>query len=513
MLAFYSCQVRPADKQVKQTVLTDTVGVPSISQYSFPYVSDSLQGINAVSPFKIPSYRLRGGKAINREQYDQLLLQQVFGTYDSSALYQLFDFIHFPNEIDAFIFQKISSNNLMEKYAAIYADNTLISDTLKIHEYRQSTKSDVILSFAYHDRVYVENLSNGVSTEYFADYSGKFINSNRRVTFRHYRYINQPFGGYVQNMPKRAIKNPDGVTINDSLGNLVKQLPFGSNAYLVDPVNENQSPDANIRIVINTDSVTTGRHFYVASSNIGYVANKDLFAIQSTAEPTTFHHQYGRLQLGDQNEDNEINLNEILDISEVRLSDYKSQILKESRVVPTQEKAKDDNELTLDFQNGQSLTLRDTAFRSEYSPKLTYHSIVHPDFVEAYVVSQRMIFMEELITVLSKQNGDSMQQFVGYPHLSPNKKLSIAVVPDWTECIQDTFLEIRKLKSGRFEKYVRIYVDTWSYPFKMNEQNLPVEDLAVYWLSDDEFILKVKNYEECHIENDIEIFYLKFKVL
>ena len=78
------------------------------------------------------------------------------------------------NEIDASIFQTTDPANLIEKYVANYADNTYIGDTLKVHQNHGKTETNVIQSFVYHDRIYVENLSNGTSFEYFPDYSGEF---------------------------------------------------------------------------------------------------------------------------------------------------------------------------------------------------------------------------------------------------------------------------------------------------------------------------------------------------
>ena len=104
-----------------------------------------------------------------------------------------------------------------------------------------------------------------------------------------------------------------------------------------------------------------------------------------------------------------------------------------------------------------------------------------------------------------------MQQFRGYPHMSPTKKYTVAVFPEF-ECMQDTYVVVNHLKDGKYENYASLRVQSWSYPYKLDKNNTPVDHFSIDWISPTEFILYAKNPERCYLENPTDYFYLKYRI-
>jgi len=244
---------------------------------------------------------------------------------------------------------------------------------------------------------------------------------------------------------------------------------------------------------------------------ITFILNS-FFIFSQTKNKGGSHYAYDYLTIGEKFIEANIDLTEMLEINEVDFEKYKYKIIEKQKFNPPPLPSKQGNKIELLFENNQKLILTDTTYHSEYNPTKSYNVSYHSDFKDSYLVMESMPFNNDIYFVISKKTGDTIHQFIDYPYISPNKSYSVSVFPDWTECEQETSLVITQLINNQYINLVFIGVNSWSYPFKLDANGVPVDDFSIYWVSDNEFIIKVKNPEECSLGKVIESFYLKYKI-
>jgi hypothetical protein len=485
---------------------------------SFQFI-DSIKIINTNKPIKLAAYNKGFGHLITYEKYNQLGLESVFGAYQSDQVYRLYFSINTSNEINSLLYTTSDDDTFHSAYLVTYDSVYNMIDHLKVNNYK-AKEGTVSSTYLTDNKLYVENYVSGQVTEYVIDPDGRFLETNRPVTFKHYKYLNKNINS-VYDMPKLNVKAKNGLIIKDSMDNSVGRLEFGETAYVVEYTKDSILVEdsgqvysgTKIKIVINKDAVKTGKNFYIDKSNVGYVFSGFLFNHDSFHdEIDQYHYSYDHLALGKNYNEASINLKELFEIKSVDYNDYEPDFTKETEFITSDLPEKKDNKIVLNFENGKQLILKDTTYQSEYSPTKSYNVSYHPDFKDAYLVSESMFFTDEIYSVISKKNGDTLYQFRGYPHISPNRAYSVSVFPDWTECIQQTSLVINRLKNDQYINYVYVAVNSWSYPFKINSEGTPIDDFYIRWLSDNEFIIRVKNPEECDLGELITPFYLKYKI-
>lgn len=489
---------------------------------------DSIPLIDSKKPFRI---RDIGGKILKEEEFYKLNLVQIFNSFNRNHLYRLYYKINISDDFKVLAIGTYDNEKYSSIYLATYNSNFDIIDTILVNEYNKKIFSSI--THIYQGKLYIEKTTLPSSEdysqieyylekaeEYYIDHKGIFKKSNRPVTFRHYKY-RDGFGGNIHKMPKLNVSAKNGLIIRDSLDNRIGKLDFGETVYIVRNIkdtitlkNEGKTiTGSKVKIIINKDSVKTGKDFYIDKSNIGFVFSGFLYSHDSFHnEIDEFHYSYDGIALGKHNNEANINLREMFDIKTVNFKEYESKIVPKTKFISSTVPIKKDKKIVLNFDNGKSLVLKDTTYQSEYTPTRSYNVSYHPDFKDAYLVSESMFFSDEIYSVLSKKNGDTLNQFNGYPHISKNKSYSVSVFPDWSECNQQTSLVINRLKDNKYINYAYISVNSWSYPLKLNSDGIPVDDFSIHWLSDNEFIIKVKNPEECYLGEVIEPFYLKYKI-
>lgn len=498
-----------------------------IAQKSKISFLDSILLIDSKKPFRI---RDIGGKILKEEEFYKLNLNRIFDSFNKNHFYRLYYKI---NISDNFKVLAIGTSN--KKYSSIYLatynSKFCIVDFILAHEYNKKIFSKI--THIYQDKLYIEKTTLPSSEdysqieyyleeaeEYYIDHKGIFKKSNRPVTFRHYKF-SDGFKGNLHNMPKLNVSAKNGLVIRDSLGKRIGKLDFGETVYIVCNTKDTITlkdegktiTGSKIKIVINKDSVKTGKDFYIDKSNTGFVFSGFLYSHDSFHDEIhESHYSYDRITLGKGHNEADINLREMFDIRTVNLKDYKAKIIANPKYISPPIPKKKDKSIELNFDNGNRLILKDSTYQSEYKPTRSYYVSYHPDFKDAYLLSERMHFTDEIYSVISKKNGDTLNQFNGYPHISPNKSYSVSVFPDWTECNQQTSLVINRLQDNKYINYAYISVNSWSYPIKLNSDGIPIDDFSIHWLSDNEFIIKVKNPEECYLGEVIKPFYLKYKI-
>lgn len=475
---------------------------------------DSIELIDSNNPFKIWSYRLGKGTVISKEKLRQL---KPFRVFNSNHRYELFGRINFSTSFKTIVFSDYDNERYSSLQLITYGSNDEVVDSLMVYQHDNLTSISSYETYVLKDKIFVEDTASDTAEEYEIDAQGKFIKNIRPVTFKHYRYLDK-FKGSLYEMPQRIVKAKNGLIFRDSLNNRIGKLDFGETVYIVGYTNDTIAvnddgkilKDVKAKIVIDPKAVQTGDNFYIEPSNIAYVFASFLFKNESENDDEE-HYSYDGLSVG-KSESSTIDLSEIFEVEEINFTKYRNRIVKRPEIEIPGAPIKKDGVLKIPFENGNVLTLRDTTYLSEYSPARHFNVSFHQDFKDAYVVGESMFFDEDTYTVLSKETGDTLHQFSGYPHLSPNGKYTVSVTHDF-ECIQATYLQLYKLnEQQKYDHYVGLSVSSWSYPFKVNSNDEIIEDLSIYWLSDDEFILKVKNPEDCDLGEVIKVFYLKYKI-
>ena len=459
-------------------------------------------------------------KVLNEKEFNALHLEKVYAQYDSSCTYYAYKQINISNQFKTIIVGKTKQNQA-SIHIATYTPQYEILDNKLVHLYEQGRKLQA--SFLINSELYIEESEAYISTKYGFNEKGLFKKSEQPVTFRSYRYHN--FNGYLRNMPKRFVKRKKGILIKDAEGNPIRTAPFGAPLYIVDYEKDHKNhldgellQDGKVaKVVIDTKVVTKGKNFYIPVSNIGYVDTEGLFQLNPNYdyddEETEELGSYYFLSVG-LSEDYEVKVDprEIFEISKIAMNDYKEQIVKTSTDPSSLKTVKKDNTTLLAFKDGSTLMLKDTIYlNSEYTPSKNYYASTHQDFENAYIVLKTMIFTQDKYYVLSMENGDTLHQFSGFPYLSPQKTHRVSV-SSGDECIQETYLHVSFLEDNTYKNYASMAVSSWSYPYIRDEDRSSIDVFELYWLNEKEFILKVKNPEDCDLGEEIDIYYLKYKI-
>ncbi|MFK7748633.1 MAG: hypothetical protein AB8B65_09595 [Kordia sp.] len=501
---------------VKEKVQKATVSNTSKST-NLSFV-DSVQTIRTEKPFQIPQYH-SNGRLLTQNEFQQLQLATVFGEYIAKHEYRLLGNLALSNNYKTLLFGASDNVNFGSTFIVTYSKNyNLVSHKLANHHGKKGPST--LRTFFANNSLFVENTELNTSAEFIFDQNGTITPSDKPVTFKGYRYLDK-FQGYLHQMPKRTVKAKSGLIIRDKKGNPIGKTVFGETVYIVNYTKDSitikdegktiKAPKA--RIVLDPTKVTQGKDFYIEPSNIGYVFSGFLFDYYGnhTNENSLYGYDYLRLGNTKLEENATINLRDLFDIKRVDFKKYQDKISKSPKSSAIDIIYRKGKVLTLPFDNGEKLVLKDTTYNSEYNPTRSYSMSFHESFPNSYLVSETMFFTEEKYTVLSKKTGDTIQKFIGYPHISPSKEYSVAVFPEF-ECMQQTFIIVTKLVDGKYENYASIQTNSWSYPYKFDANDIMKDVFSIYWVSETEFILYAKNPEECYMENPTDYFYLKYKI-
>ncbi len=488
----------------------------SIQDLKFTFIDSTRILKTNNRPFILNRY-YNNGKLITRQQFLALNLNQVLGSFNPNQKYRLLQSINPSKDFNTFLLGISDDQSFWSTYLITYNSSFNIIDYMLVsHEEKESKYS--ISTYLVGDKLYVENTTSGTAVEYRINVEKEFEKTNRPVTFKHYKYLNKVIWG-LNDMPKRTVKARNGLLIRDSLDKPIGKLAFGETAYILSYTKDTIEirdegrliKGVKVEIVIDKDVVKTGKDFYIDRSNIGYVFSGFLYGHNSIYNEDYFPYSYDYLQIGKGEGGATIDLRNILDIKKVSINKYKNKIVKKPELVAIDTILKKDRKIELQFENGKSLILKDTTYQSEYNPTRSYNVSYHPDFNDAYLVSESMFFTDDIYSVISKKTGDTIHQFTGYPYISPNRLWSVSVYTEF-ECMQQTFLSINYLADNKYKHYASLLAKSWSYPFKLNANDVLVDDFSFHWLSDNEFIIKAKNPEECYLGKNIETFYLKYRI-
>lgn len=509
LLICFGCK-NNADKSTEKKAVSNTEKTASL-----PYL-DSLQIIQSEKPFRVPQYH-NHGRLLTQKEFQELQLDKVSLAYNPEQEYRLLASLNPSKNVTTLLLGTSDNVNFGTTHLVTYNKNDEIIGFI-IADSHGKKGGSTIRTYMSGNTIYIEDDSLNTTTEYIIRENGTIQPSNRAVTFKHYRYLGE-FKGNLYEMPKRTVKAKSGLIIRDAEGKAIGKLAFGETVYIIDystdflTIKDNgktiKAPRASI--IIDPTKVTQGKDFYIEPTNIGYVFSGFLYNDHNENEDSLYAYKYLKFGAANNDEQAAIDLRELFDIKRVDFKKYKNKIVKKPQLPAIDTIYKKGKILTLPFENGEKLVLKDSTYNSEYNPTRTFNVMLHESFPDSYMVSESMFFTDTSYTVLSKKSGDTIQQFTGYPYMSPSKKYSVAVFPEF-ECMQQTFLVIMKQKDGNYENYVSLQTSSWSYPYQLDANNTMTDAFSIHWISDTEFIVHAKNPEECYMENPTDYFYLKYKI-
>ena len=320
----------------------------------------------------------------------------------------------------------------------------------------------------------------------------------------------------------RVVKAKNGLNIRDSLGNKLSKFDYGAIAYIIEYSKDSTSVQDEGKTIwgrkakIVMDIYKFMDNLIVPSGEInhGYVFEGFLYKTDgfydthdtySGDKNDPFHYYFtSNTYLGSlSGEDANIDIREILDIEKVDLKDYESKIVAQEKILDSQYHTKDNNEFELSFSNGTSRLFKDTIFMdSEYSPTRHYELFDHNAFENAYLIFHSF-FEDSNFILLDKTTGDTLSWFADYPFVSPNKKRVVSITTPFSYGDGESVLELTTMNKNNFHLIIDASFINWNTP----------NDKYIYWLSDDEFILKVKEVEHSFSdEKNVPYFYLKFNI-
>ena len=171
-----------------------------------------------------------------------------------------------------------------------------------------------------------------------------------------------------------------------------------------------------------------------------------------------------------------------MDIEKVAFKDYQDKVIKEETILGKQYNVHHMNEIRLDFTDGTKLTLRDTVYEDmEYSPTNHYELFTNKDLADYYLIFNSF-FEESDFILFDKANGDTAHVFDDYPFVSPDRNMTVSLKAPITYQEGIAVMEITRFKEATFRFLVNAEFINWNLP----------NDKHIYWLSDREFMLKVR---------------------
>ncbi|MCB0840146.1 MAG: hypothetical protein KDE26_27425 [Bacteroidetes bacterium] len=451
------------------------------------------------------------------QQKKALHLDQIFQN-DSAGLasvYLAFQ-VKLPYSFHSIVFRYFHGENEIFSILVNYSENYQVVDQQQLsfhNDQRNNFKGEgTILK----DRIiiYQHNENRTSYLFYLFAPDGKMP---QRVYKSIFHLINE---GSV--LDQRIVSARSGLNIRDSLGNKIGKFNFADAVFILE-----YSKDSTM--IIDEGKQIWGRkamvildyeeyidHLVVPSRDFekGYVFEGFLYKsskhhLHSNAErPEEGHplYYYYSTQVSVSRTNYpmaSIDIKEFMEIEKVNLGDYRRKILASETLEKEKYQLGNNSQFTLNFSNGTSRTFKDTTYEhSEYSPTNYYRQIPNPKLYGYYVI-YNPFFEDSHVFILDKKNGEKAYTFEDYPFVSPNRKIAISLKVPYTYDDGTAAMEVVEMNKGKFRLRVMAQFINWNIP----------NDRQIYWLSDREFILRVKKVEAAYSnEEDAEFFYLKFRL-
>ena len=250
------------------------------------------------------------------------------------------------------------------------------------------------------------------------------------------------------------------------------------------------------------------------SSNYAYVNESDLYrsggffasyaATGNDAEPATrFYYTHAITLKNAWEAVTDMDIRELLTIEKVNLEAYRKKIsITETAPNPFNFPYLP-KPFTLQLKNGERLRYKDSTYEGmEYAPTNHFQLVTHSSFKDHYLI-YTSFFEDSRFLLLSKQNGDTSAIFQGYPFVSPNGTYVVSLKTPYTYGKGEAQLEIQTRVGQTYRFALNAFFAFWNLP----------NQLTIFWLAENEFILKVKDVEDAFSdEEEAHFFHLKFTI-
>ena len=358
---------------------------------------------------------------------------------------------------------------------------------------------------------------DGNRTSYRRFLWGKDGTMPQRIYKRYDQLLNE---GLV--VDQRVVSARSGLIIRDSLGKRIGKLNFGDAPYIVGytkdsikVVDEGRTIwGRKAKIVLDFQTFMDDLVVPSGKNNIGYVFEGFLYksgnlhsryrneTVDKSA-PNFYYYTNNVIITRENYHSGRIDIREFFEIEKVDLEKYRSKIkysetFRNSKLYTSQE-----NTFTLKFENGTTKTYKDTTYLNhEYDPTDHNELVSCPTLPEYYVI-YHSFFEDHDFFILDKKTGKKGYGFGDYPLVSPNRKTIITVKPPFSYDDGTAVMEVSRMNGDKFSFVLQTEFIHWNIP----------NDRHIYWLSDQEFILRVKEVENTFSnEGNAQFFYLKFRL-
>ncbi|MEZ4849812.1 MAG: hypothetical protein R3B93_14590 [Bacteroidia bacterium] len=458
----------------------------------------------------------RATLSLTDQQKKALHLEQIFQN-DSAGLASVYLAyrVKLPYEFHSLVFRYFHGKNEVFSILVTYSPDYAIMDQKQLSSHNDQKTNFKGEGTILKDRIeiYQHEGNRTWHHSYLFAPDGKMP---QRLYKSIFHLINE---GYV--LDQRVVSARSGLNIRDSLGNKIGKFNFADAAFILD-----YSKDSTMiidegkkiwgrkaKVIIDFEEyidhlVVPSRDFKLGYVFEGFLYKSSKYHLHSNAErPEEGHplYYYYTSQVsisGTTYQMASIDIREFMDIEKVNLEDYRKKILASETLEKENYQLGELSQFTLNFANGTSKTFKDTTYEdSEYSPTAYYRQMTNPKLYGYYVI-YNPFFEDSYVFILDKKNGKKAYTFEDYPFISPNREIAISLKVPYTYDDGTAVMEVVEMNQGKFRLRVNAQFINWNIP----------NDRHIYWLSDQEFILKVKKVGSTYYEKNAEFFYLKFRL-
>lgn len=311
----------------------------------------------------------------------------------------------------------------------------------------------------------------------------------------------------------RPVKNRNGALVTNSLSKVTDTLSYGEDVYVI-----NYNSTTGNALIIKSYSLYLDDLLVLHdSANFGFVAIKDLYKgngfnhdqsqyAEGESDPAYLYYYTRSIAIKDPYTTvTDLDIREFIEIERIDWEKYKDRIfVAEDSMINTFFFPYQEGDVTLPFANGTTLTLRDSTNNNmEYQPTDHYQLVENNKFKNHYLI-YNSFFESYQFLLLDKSTSDTTGIFQGYPFVSPRRNYVVSFDTPYTYGQGETKMELLTLEGKRYQHELTAVFSNWNVPRTKH----------IYWLSNTEFILKVKPVEDAYTkEEDAEFFYLKFTIL
>ena len=319
---------------------------------------------------------------------------------------------------------------------------------------------------------------------------------------------------------KRIVKAKNGLLVRDKAGNKIGKFDYAEEIYVLSYAPDSFAIDDGGKKIwgqktkVILDYPTFLDQLYVPDTipSIGYVFSGYLYKnggynhrinnyTEIEADDPDRYYYTNYIAFGQNWSEANVDIRQFMTINRVKLSPYLNRVVLRDSVITNVYKEYKDGRLILPLANGETLVLKDTVYESsEYSPMQHYQLFESPQLPQHYLVNSSF-FEDSEFLIYDKTNGDTAATFIDYPFISPQKTVAVSFAAPISYDEGTAIMQLQTIRGGTFSFIFATEFIGWNIPNKK----------VIYWLSENTFILKVKEVEDNYSsEENAKFFYLKF---